>query len=193
MRYKPAKLITMEKKTNSSLGENIASLSNGVKRLGMLYVEKARLMAAEKVSILLSTIAFTVVIAAIAVVLLVFVTIGVGHLLAMSIAPHLAYLIMAGFYLLLLIVAMALRRKCFINPISRFVSRIFVEAPQNDDDEETEEDKKDSASEPPVDSTNVEINYDILAKRVIDMLEDNNREKNAPTIIEIVEDEGGAQ
>lgn len=98
----------------------------------MLYFEKARLKTTEKITILLATIAFTAVITALGLVFFVFVSIGVGHYLATSIAPHLAYLIVAAFYLLIFLLALAMRRRLFVDPISRFMSRLLVEEPEED-------------------------------------------------------------
>lgn len=115
-----------------SISESVGSIVKGVKRLGMLYFEKARLKTTEKITILLSTIAFSAVIMALGIVCLVFVSIGIGHLLATSIAPHLAYLIVAAFYLILFVTVIAMRRKLFVDPIARFMSRLLVEEPEDE-------------------------------------------------------------
>lgn len=69
---------------------------------------------------------------ALGIVCLVFVSIGIGHLLATSIAPHLAYLIVAAFYLILFVTVIAMRRKLFVDPIARFMSRLLVEEPEDE-------------------------------------------------------------
>jgi len=97
----------------------------------MLYVESARLKVTEKISILLASIAFVGVIMVLGLVCLVFISIGIGHLLATTVAPHLAYLIIAVFYLLLFVLALALKRRLFVDPISRFMSRLIVEEPED--------------------------------------------------------------
>lgn len=115
-----------------SISESLGFIAKGAKRLGILYFEKARLKTTEKITILLSTIAFSAVIMALGIVCLVFVSIGIGHLLATSIAPHLAYLIVAAFYLILFICVVALRRRLFVDPIARFMSRLLVEEPEEE-------------------------------------------------------------
>lgn len=115
-----------------TISESLAGITHGIKRLGVLYFEKARLKTTEKITILLATIAFTAVITALGLVFFVFVSIGVGHYLATSIAPHLAYLIVAAFYLLIFLLALAMRRRLFVDPISRFMSRLLVEEPEED-------------------------------------------------------------
>ena len=113
-----------------SIVDSFADIAASVKKLGTLYVEKGRLIVTERLTILLSSVAFMAVAVAIAFVLLIFISIGVGHLLATSIAPHLAYLIVAGFYLILLVLAILLRKSLFINPIARFMSRLLLEEPE---------------------------------------------------------------
>lgn len=110
----------------------ITSIVTGVKRLLGLYVENVRLKTTEKITILLAAIAFYGVIMALGLVCLVFISIGVGHLLATTLAPHMAYLIIAGFYLILFIITFTLRTKIFVDPISRFMSRLLVEMPEDE-------------------------------------------------------------
>ncbi|MDE6397162.1 MAG: phage holin family protein [Muribaculaceae bacterium] len=112
------------------LSANISALFSGVKDLGVLYFEKARLKTTEKITILLATVAYSAVIMALGLVCLVFVSIGIGHLLATTLAPHLAYLIIAAFYLIVFILAIVFRRRLFVDPIARFMSRLLVEKPE---------------------------------------------------------------
>lgn len=119
----------MSSQKQPTLVDSFADIAQTIRKLGLLYIEKGRLKVTERLTILLSTIAFTAVIIAIALILLIFVSIGVGHLLATSIAPHLAYLIIAGFYLLLFVVMVLFRRPFFVNPIARFMSRLLLDEP----------------------------------------------------------------
>lgn len=114
---------------NTSL---ITLISRNVQHLAELYFEAIRLKTTEKITILLSSVAFYAVVMALGLVCLVFVSIGIGHWLATTIAPHAAYLIIAGFYLLLFILTFCLKRKVFIDPIARFMSRLLVEMPEEE-------------------------------------------------------------
>lgn len=173
----------MEKQNRQNISEYVSGLSKGLRNLGVLYFRKARLKTTEKLTILLSTIAFAAVSAAIALVLVVFVTIGVGHLLATSIAPHMAYLIVAGFYLVILVIVVALRRKMFIDPIARFMSRLLVEPPAHSDEGRPDEPSRHRADPADTPRADVEIDYDKLAERVICILE-----KNAETTEKEIDD-----
>lgn len=157
----------------------VREITRDAYRLGQLYITKARLKTTEKLTVLLSTVAFAAIIAAIIVVLVVFITLGVGHYLATTIAPHLAYLIVAGFYLILLIVAILLRKRLIINPISRFMSRLILDAP----DEYYESHKRETTDST---SNESEIDYDKLAQHVVSVLESRGE-----PVIAITPEEGG--
>ena len=175
----------MKKQSQSpqSLSDIFAGLTQNIKRLGALYIEKARLKTTEKLTIMLSTIAFTGVVVAVALILLVFITIGFGHWLATSIAPHLAYLIMAGFYLILLVLIVLMRKKWFINPIARFMSRLLVEAP--DDENQEGETVSENEIQEVGNDDEPEIDYDKLARHIVKVLDEK---ADKP---EIQEKEGG--
>lgn len=114
---------------NTSL---LTVIYRNAQHLAQLYFEALRLKTTEKITILLASIAFYAVVMALGLVCLVFVSIGIGHLLATTIAPHAAYLIIAGFYLLLFVLTFCLKRKVFIDPIARFMSRLLVEMPEEE-------------------------------------------------------------
>lgn len=106
-----------------------------LKRYVMLNIDYARLTAAEKLTVLLSTIAFSIAAGAIGTIVLIFLSIGVGHLLATTVAHTWAYLYVAGFYLVLFVLLFVFRRKLFIDPVCRFVTRLFVEPPKGPSNE----------------------------------------------------------
>lgn len=122
----------------------ITSLYTGIKVLLGLQVENLRLKTTEKITVLLSAIAFYAVAMAIGLVCLIFVSIALGKLLATQLAPYAAYLVIAGVYLLAFIFICALRRQIFIDPIARFMSRLLVELPE----EEREINSSDNLTEP---------------------------------------------
>lgn len=168
-----------------SPADSFTGLSHNIKKLGLLYIEKARLKATDKITILLSSMAFTAMIIVLTLVLLIFVSLGVGHLLATSISPHMAYLYVAGFYLILLIGAVMCRKKLIIDPISRFISRLLIDPPA--DNENIEDEAKEKDVEAP---RAVEIDYNKLAEHVVSRLQ-GQRDDIQPTEIIIIEEEGG--
>ena len=93
---------------------------------GTLY--NVRLSAAERLTLLMSAIALGGIATILVTAVLLFVSIGAARLLA-SLTPHGAYFIVAGFYALLLIVIVSMRRKLITDPIARLVSRLILDDP----------------------------------------------------------------
>jgi uncharacterized membrane protein YgcG len=106
-------------------------LADTLRRLITLKLDYARLTAAEKTAVLLSAVAFYAVILLLGAIVLIFVSIGIGHLLAMTVAPVAAFLYVAAFYVVVLALVIVLRRKLFVDPIARFVSKLFVKPPKD--------------------------------------------------------------
>ncbi len=113
--------------------DNFRRLSSIVLRFLTLQLDYAKLTATEKLTVLLSTIAFFALVVIIGMISLVFISIGVGHWLAVTIAPHTAYLFVSAFYLLLLIVLIIFRNQIIFNPAARFISRLFLKNPEEDE------------------------------------------------------------
>lgn len=109
---------------------SVASLLRGVRRLVVLNIDYARLTAAEKTSILLSAIAIYVALLIVGSTALLFLSIGVGHVLAQTVAPIGAFLYVSAFYVVSFAVLYFMRRRLFVDPITRFVSRLFVKPPK---------------------------------------------------------------
>lgn len=103
-----------------------------IRRYIALQARYWRLTAAQKTTILLSTILFGVVIAVLAIFVLLFVSIGVGHWMAETIAPKAAYLYVAAFYVVLAAVVVIFRRRLIVNPVCRFISKLLVKPPSNE-------------------------------------------------------------
>lgn len=110
-----------------SLFSTLRALLTGGRRLVSLRIEGVRLKAAEKLTLLLSTVIFSAVVAALAIGLAVFAIIGVGLWLATIMPAYLVFMIIALFLLLVLILIIALRRYIFDNPIARFVTQLLLE------------------------------------------------------------------
>lgn len=141
--------------SHESTASILLTMFGRVKRLGSLYVENLRLKSTEKITIILAAVAFYAVAMALGLVCLVFISIGIGHWMATTIAPHLAYLFIAAFYLVLFVLCILWRRQIFIDPIARFISRVLVEIP------EEERQSLRTAPVPPASSTAVATENDI--------------------------------
>lgn len=119
---------------NENQPGNFSRLYSLAVRYLTLQLDYARLSATEKFTVLLSTIALYSLIVILGMITLLFVSIGIGHLLASTIAPHLAYLIVAAFYLLLLLAIIIFRKELIFNPAARFISKLFLRQPQQSDE-----------------------------------------------------------
>ena len=111
---------------------SVQTLIESLRRLVALRLDYARMTAAEKLSILLSAVAFYSLVVAFGTIVLIFISIGIGHLLASTIAHTAAYLYVAAFYLVLFILLFVFRKKIFVYPITRFISKLFVTPPAVD-------------------------------------------------------------
>lgn len=111
----------------------LSSLLDTARRYVTLNLDYGRLTAARKTSLLLSAVAYCVVLALLGCLFLMFLSIGVGHLLAETLSAKWAFMIVAGFYGLLLCGAVVFRRQLFVDPVTRFVTRLLVKPPKSDE------------------------------------------------------------
>lgn len=118
--------------SNINIFSLLQSLYGNTLQLAALHIENARLKVTEKLTILLASMAFYAVAMVMGLVCVVFVSIGLGHLLATTIAPHWAYLLIAVFYLIMFVLVFVLKRQLFFDPIARFMSRLLVEIPEEE-------------------------------------------------------------
>lgn len=116
---------------NESDDNKIKDIYRFMLKYTALRLDYARLTVAEKLAVLLATVAFYAIAVVIGMVTLVFVSIGIGHLLASTIAPHTAYLLVSAVYLILFVVLITFRKKLIFNPTARFVSRLLLKDPDD--------------------------------------------------------------
>lgn len=119
--------------TSPEPADGLRGIGNTVSRYVKLLVEDTRLNVAEKLTRLLSAIALASLVTIITTVALVFVSIAVGIALSDMLTPLWAFVIVAGFYLLVLVLLITCRRVLLVNPIARFLSVLLLEAPKNPD------------------------------------------------------------
>lgn len=120
---------------SESTGEQMKRTGAILMRYLRLTAEDLRLTAAEKLTVLFSTVTFFALLVIVGTVALVFVSIGIGHWLAATVAPLMAYLYIAIFYAVLLLLLVIFKRQLIIDPICRFVTRLIVEPPKADPSE----------------------------------------------------------
>lgn len=100
-------------------------------------MSKVRLDLSDKLSRLLSGVALTLIVLILGICVMVFVTLALSAWLTDVLPDYWSYLIIGGFYIVLILLLIALRGPILVNPITRFISRIIVESPQDNvtDDE----------------------------------------------------------
>lgn len=97
-----------------------------------LLIEDTRLSIAQKVSHLFIGIAIVSVLIVLGTVATFFISIAMCKLLEMVVASVWAYLIVAGFYILILLIILIFKNALIVNPIARFVSRLIINPPKTD-------------------------------------------------------------
>lgn len=97
-----------------------------IKEYLALNVSNARLTVAEKSARLMSTVALAIVIFVLGVIAFFFLSFALVRFIALAIPIEWAYLVMAALYVVLIVVAVALRRQLIVNPITRFITRLIL-------------------------------------------------------------------
>ena len=100
-----------------------------IKAYGQLLVENMRLASTEKLTILLSSTALAGIIGLILMIAFFFISAALVLLLARIMPFMWSFLLMGGIYILLGLMVLVFRKKLLIDPIARFLSRLFLEAP----------------------------------------------------------------
>ncbi len=91
-----------------------------------LNIEYAKLTAAEKVTMLLTAAAVSIGAFMLGIIFFFFLSLAIAHWLSEAISLAWAYACMSFFYLLLIVLLFLLRKPLILNPVSRFVSRLFL-------------------------------------------------------------------
>ncbi len=120
-------------KTYQSEDSSYRKLYAEVKRLISLQFEHAKLMLVEKLTLLLGRIALVAVAFVISATALIFLSMSVADFLLRGLEPCWTYLIISGFYVLLIVVACCFRRQLIVNPIARYISRVILDPPVKED------------------------------------------------------------
>lgn len=92
-----------------------------------LEIEYVKLTAAEKLIILLSTIIIGGIIAILTLPVFIMFLFALVDLFKLIMAPSLAYLTVGGIVLLLILILYLMRKPLIINPVSRFITKLFLD------------------------------------------------------------------
>ncbi|MCC8114230.1 MAG: phage holin family protein [Bacteroidales bacterium] len=115
----------MNQKSDSPL----KSLVDALARLVTLYIENARLTAAEKATMLISVFAIAMLALMLSVIVMIFLVMGIATLLESYIEPFWTYFIVAGVFILIIALIVLLRIPLIYNPVARFISKLLLTPP----------------------------------------------------------------
>ena len=104
-----------------------AELWAELKKYLTLQIDYAKLTTVEKLVVLLSAIAMVAVMLILGACVLFYLSFAVVFMLSDAIGSTWgAYLIVSGIFLVLMLVVYALRQKLILDPVSRFLTRLFL-------------------------------------------------------------------
>lgn len=112
-------------KTN--ITDEIRSIFDQSRSWLKLELEYAKLTAAEKITLLMSSLILGFVCLLFGMVLLIMLALSLSELFKLTMCPSLAYLTTAGVVCLLLILIYMLRKPLVLNPIARLLTRVFFD------------------------------------------------------------------
>ncbi len=110
----------------SDTKEQLGSLWAEIRETISLNLEYAKLTGAEKLTMLLGVAALGLLVIIISSVVVFMVSLGLTVLLAKSTGMFGACMIMAGIYLVLVVVLFFMRKQLVLDPIARFVSTLIM-------------------------------------------------------------------
>lgn len=108
------------------------SLWESLRRLFNLEVDNAKMMVAEKLTVLSARLAVCFVVFVVGTCTLIFASMGVADILLENLPPRWTYLLIAAFYALVIVILIAFRRRIFVNPIARFMTRVILDSPMQE-------------------------------------------------------------
>lgn len=113
--------------TDGSQTGKFDALKGSLRRLIALYIENAKLTAAEKLTVLLSAAVLFVALFMLATIAIAFAAVALLELLQLALSPIAAAAILAGVFLLIAILIFVLRKPLIINPTARFMSKLIMD------------------------------------------------------------------
>lgn len=104
----------------------VQTLWQRLKELITLKYEYTRYTVAEKLTMILAMAALGLITLLMVMVIMFFLSVALSHCLAESVGMVWSSLIVAAIYLVILLVLIALRKQLFINPVSKFITRMML-------------------------------------------------------------------
>ena len=118
-----------------SYTDSIQSLWTEAKSYLELQKEYLKLDSAEKLSVLLSAVATAAVCLVLALVALIFFVVAFAFWLGKMVGTAWSFTIMGGVLLLFIIIILLFRKRWIVQPVARFVAKLFVGEDEEEEDE----------------------------------------------------------
>ncbi len=107
--------------------DNYQQIWDMIKRLFNLKTENFKLTMSQKLTLFLGTTALAMIGLILGALVIAFLSLALARFLADIMPLYCGYLIAAGVLVLLFIIIYSVRRKLILNPLARFISRLFFE------------------------------------------------------------------
>lgn len=109
-----------------------------VKKIGKLYLEDAKLNVTEKLSLVISAVVMVMACFLLGIALLICLALCAASALESVLAPVWSFLIVGGIFAILIAVLLLLKEQIVVNPITKFVSKMLLNAPKENVKDEKE-------------------------------------------------------
>lgn len=109
-----------------------SKIPTSLRKLIKLYCLDARLSVTRRLTMLMSSLMTAVVVILLIMAIIICGTLALGFELRQYMSPAAAYGIIAGGYLLLIIIVLALKRTLIVNPLARLLSRALLDEPNEE-------------------------------------------------------------
>lgn len=106
--------------------ESYKSLWVRITELVKLYLANAKLTVTEKVARLMATVTLCAIVFVLGVLAFFFLSIALIYWIASGTGTEWAYVIMGGFYLLLILILVIFKKQLIVNPICKFISQLLL-------------------------------------------------------------------
>lgn len=114
-------------KSKETLSDQIKEIINQARAWLKLEVEYTKLTLAEKLTMLAGALVLIMVCLLIGFVVLILLSQSLVDLFQRIMSPALAHVTVSGILILLMIIIYLVRRPLLLNPISRFISKLFLD------------------------------------------------------------------
>ena len=113
------------------LSKKIMNILTMCRRYLKLQIDYAKFTAAEKVTLLLGGLALGFICLILGAFFVLFMSFALVDVFKSFLSPGLAYICVSGVFIILGAVAVIGRNALIINPLSRFISKLFLERKDN--------------------------------------------------------------